>query len=213
MEDPLANDRFAAAVEQVFASHVDISQYVSSGKTDTGILLDVCELTGVPRNEAKTQLKRLYEASIAYMKEHITADPPVVQRGVAELLAALSGRKDCLLGLLTGNLRECARLRLGDLFRFFPVGGFGEISENRNELVGAAIREATSRTGESFKPRDMAYFGDTPLDIEAGKNAGIVTVGVATGRYSREELEKANADFALTDLSNTQEVLYVLGLA
>lgn len=213
VEDERANYRFVVAVEQVFGRHADVSKYLTSGKTDTAILLDLCERTGVPRSEARSQLKRLYEASITYVKNNIAAQPVSVQRGVNELLNELSRRHDCLLGLVTGNLRECARLRLGDLYRFFQVGGFGETSETRSELIDAAILEAISRTKREFMPSsDVFYFGDTPLDIMAGKRAGVTTIGVATGHYSKEELQKASAKFAVIDLSNTQEVLGVLGL-
>jgi phosphoglycolate phosphatase-like HAD superfamily hydrolase len=213
VEDQRANERFIAAIQQVFGRRVDMSKYVSSGKTDTAILLDLCEIANIPESEAKAELKRLYEASIAYVREHIAAQPTIVQKGVVELLNMLSRRTDCLLGLVTGNLRECARLRLGDLYRFFKVGGFGETSATRSKLVDTAIREATSLThGEFYVAEDVFYFGDTPLDIQAGKEAGVTTVGVATGRYSREELEKATADFALTDLSNTQQILKMLRL-
>ncbi len=208
VEDEHANYRFVVAVEQVFGSHVDLSEYVTSGKTDTAILLDLCERAGIPRSKARSRLKRLYEASITYVKDHIAAQPVSVQRGVNELLNELSRRQDCLLGLATGNLRECARLRLGNLYRFFQVGGFGETSETRSELIDAAILEANSRTKRKFMPSsDVFYFGDTPLDIMAGKDAGVTTIGVATGNYSREELEKATSKFVLADLSNIREVV------
>jgi len=42
--------------------------------------------------------------------------------------------------------------------------------------------------------------GDTPRDIEATKAAGAVPVGVASGRYSAEELEKAGGVHVLASL-------------
>jgi phosphoglycolate phosphatase-like HAD superfamily hydrolase len=42
--------------------------------------------------------------------------------------------------------------------------------------------------------------GDTPLDIAAGRQAGFKTVGVATGKYSVEELAEAGATVAIADL-------------
>ena len=42
--------------------------------------------------------------------------------------------------------------------------------------------------------------GDTPKDIEAAHGAGCVAVGTATGHYSREELEQADAECVLDSL-------------
>jgi phosphoglycolate phosphatase-like HAD superfamily hydrolase len=42
--------------------------------------------------------------------------------------------------------------------------------------------------------------GDTPLDIEAAHAAGAVAVGVASGRYSAEQLREAGADYVLESL-------------
>jgi phosphoglycolate phosphatase-like HAD superfamily hydrolase len=212
VEEERANQRFVVAVEQVFGLHVDLSGYSTSGKTDKAILLELCERVGISRTKARSQLNRLYEASITYVKDHIAVEPASVQIGVIQLLDELSRRQDCLVGLVTGNLRECARLRLGNLYRFFQVGGFGEASEIRSELIDSAIREANFKTKRKFSLSDVFCFGDTPLDIKAGKEAGVTTIGVTTGNYSREDLEKASCKSVLTDFSNTQEVLGALGL-
>ena len=42
--------------------------------------------------------------------------------------------------------------------------------------------------------------GDTPLDISAAQDAGVVSVGVATGKYDLDELRAADPDHALTSL-------------
>jgi phosphoglycolate phosphatase-like HAD superfamily hydrolase len=42
--------------------------------------------------------------------------------------------------------------------------------------------------------------GDTPLDITAAHDAGAVSVGVATGKYDKGELEAAGAMHVLGSL-------------
>jgi len=49
--------------------------------------------------------------------------------------------------------------------------------------------------------------GDHPIDIEAGKKAGMKTVGVLTGRTKKEEFEKAGADYILKDVSEVSKLL------
>ena len=42
--------------------------------------------------------------------------------------------------------------------------------------------------------------GDTPLDIGAAKGAGAVSVAVASGHFSIDELHDAGADYVLPSL-------------
>lgn len=44
-----------------------------------------------------------------------------------------------------------------------------------------------------ISPRDMLYVGDTGTDMDCGRNAGMVTVGVTWGFRSRGELEEHRA--------------------
>lgn len=43
------------------------------------------------------------------------------------------------------------------------------------------------------KPEECLYIGDTWVDMETGKNAGMETVGVLWGFRDRQELENAGA--------------------
>jgi HAD superfamily hydrolase (TIGR01509 family) len=53
------------------------------------------------------------------------------------------------------------------------------------DLVVAAL--------EKLGTEDAVMVGDTPWDVEAAKRAGIETVSVLTGGFSRDELEEAGA--------------------
>jgi len=48
-----------------------------------------------------------------------------------------------------------------------------------------------------LEPDDALYVGDSPIDIEAGRAAGLFTVGVLTGTSSRELLASVSADHIL----------------
>ena len=56
--------------------------------------------------------------------------------------------------------------------------------------------------GHELDPVRMLVVGDTPRDVEAGRAAGAVTVAVATGKYSVEQLAKTGADFVLRTLES-----------
>ncbi len=58
-------------------------------------------------------------------------------------------------------------------------------------------------------PSECLYIGDTWVDMETGKNAGMKTVGVLWGFRDREELENAGADFII---SQSEELKALAGI-
>lgn len=50
---------------------------------------------------------------------------------------------------------------------------------------------------EGAKPGDTVFVGDSPIDMETGAKAGVVTVGVAQGFCDRGELETSDPDHLL----------------
>lgn len=58
------------------------------------------------------------------------------------------------------------------------------------------------------KPENIAFLGDSPVDVQTAKNAGMISIGAAWGFSTREELEEAGADLVFdqaTDLSKYLE--------
>jgi phosphoglycolate phosphatase len=49
-------------------------------------------------------------------------------------------------------------------------------------------------------PDKAVFVGDSRIDVEAGKKAGVVTIGAAYGFRGREELEKEGADVIIEDI-------------
>ena len=54
---------------------------------------------------------------------------------------------------------------------------------------------------------EMAYVGDSNVDMQTAKNAGMTAVGVAWGFRGRQELEESGADFIAEDPLQLQEYL------
>ncbi|WP_415719194.1 HAD family hydrolase [Maridesulfovibrio sp.] len=62
------------------------------------------------------------------------------------------------------------------------------------------------------EPANTLMVGDHPMDIETGKRAGSMTAGVATGRMSVEELQKAEPDFVASNCAELIQLLEKEGL-
>jgi pyrophosphatase PpaX len=56
-------------------------------------------------------------------------------------------------------------------------------------------------------PRDAIFIGDSPHDVEAGRAAGVYTVGVTWGASTREEMMRAGADLVIHDVGELAGVV------
>jgi phosphoglycolate phosphatase-like HAD superfamily hydrolase len=133
-----------------------------------------------------------------------------VYPGIEELLLALEAREDTLVGLLTGNLAEGAKLKLSaagiDPARF-RVGAYGSDSAVRAELPAIAAERAIPWFGRRPDGKAIVIIGDTPADMTCGNGVGARAIGVATGRHPVHELLTAGGDAAFEDLADTESVL------
>lgn len=64
-----------------------------------------------------------------------------------------------------------------------------------------AIELLNSSAAQAF------YCGDTPPDIVQGRRAGVKTVGLTTGLYTKEELEKEKPDFVFDKIDAVLNIL------
>jgi phosphoglycolate phosphatase-like HAD superfamily hydrolase len=55
-------------------------------------------------------------------------------------------------------------------------------------------------------PKECVIVGDSPLDVEAGKRAGSLTVAVLSNLYSRRQLENAKPTVIVEDLGTIQDM-------
>jgi phosphoglycolate phosphatase-like HAD superfamily hydrolase len=54
--------------------------------------------------------------------------------------------------------------------------------------------------GRDIEPSDVIVVGDTPLDVEAAEAVGAISLAVASGNYSVDELRRSGADLVLASL-------------
>ncbi len=176
------------------------------GMTDRGIVREAVVALGVAYDEPLCQA--ILATYVERLPGEIGGPGYEVLPGVLTLLQALATR-GTLTGLCTGNVLAGARIKLdhGGLTRFFGFGaddvfGFAEDAEAREGIVRAAVRRAGARLGRPLPPEEALVIGDTPRDIHAAHAAGCPALGVATGRFSVEELRAAGADVVVPTLES-----------
>jgi len=183
-----------------------------SGMTDPVILRDIFRHL-CRREVTSAELEELKATYLRFLEEEIQVSPAFqVLPGVNRLLSYLSQRSDLLLGVATGNLERGAMIKLkrAQLHPYFSFGAYGSDSEDRAEIVALA-RERARRLADGDPGHLVAFvIGDTPLDIEAGRAAGCLTVAVASGTRSQGELQAYNPTYLLPDLTRLDKFLALL---
>lgn len=198
---------FAEALIEVFGVAGDIARYRFTGRTDPRIVFDLMTGAGVPPERVLEELPRLRDAYLDRLAARLDPTRVRVLPAVEERLAALAGRADLTLGLLTGNWERGARIKLGSvgLDRFFAFGAFGDDQIDRRDLPPVALQRAAESAGRSFLPEETLIVGDSPLDVECARAHHIPCWAVATGWTPAEDLARAGADRVLGDLLEWDE--------
>lgn len=180
-----------------------------AGRTDPWIARRVLAKFALP--ETSENLNRYLDGYLRALPSELANPHARTLPGVRELLTTLGAQSGYAHGLLTGNLRRGAEIKLRhhQLWAHFAFGAFADDSETRDELGPHAVRRACSHHGVEFTADRVFVIGDTPHDISCGKAIGARTIGVATGRYSVAQLEACSPTAVFADLSDTAAVLAV----
>jgi phosphoglycolate phosphatase len=190
------------AFEELHGVDVEISKVTGKGVPDPAVGRQAFEAV-IGREPEDREMASLMAKRLEYLPEEVErSEGYVVMPGVEELLERLID-DGLLLGLTTGNVEGAAHIKLSrvNLNRFFSFGGYGSDSSDRTELTRRALERGEVVLGSELEPARCFSIGDTPRDVEAGHGAGIRVTGVATGKYSVDELLEAGAEAAVEDLT------------
>lgn len=205
----IARSCFADALDEVFGGSTIARTHDFAGKTDLQIYTEVMTGSGYDAATCARWREPVFAKFFALLSSRLSADDITVLPGIRELLPTLQAHPDVVLGLLTGNMPQGARIKLHPvgLFDFFPFGAFGSDSPHRHDLPAIAVQRAKAVTGITFSGSQIVIIGDTPHDITCGRGVGARSLAVATGTVSRATLAKEHPDALFSDLSNIPAVI------
>ena len=177
-----------------------------AGSTDSGIVRGMLD-----HFDSDLSLETFYEVYLNHLPTNLESFTGRVLPGVKSLLDSLS-EGDATLGLLTGNIARGAwgKLDYYGLSDYFAFGAFGDDHRDRNQLGAFALERAATHSGRSFHAEQTVVIGDTPKDIACGKAMGAITLAVATGGFTVDELAAFDPDHVVEDLESP-EVVELLG--
>ena len=179
--------------------------YVSfAGNTDRNVLDQVMRTRGLDLGEE--DVRRVFEEVAVELRVLLRESPAREVAGAARFVARLA-EKGAAMGLVTGNIRACAFLKLGSvgLDSFFRFGGFGDEHAERSKIARSALAAARGM-GIEVTAGGICLVGDTPFDVAAGLAVGVPVVGVASGKFSEKELLEAGARVAVKDFAEAEKL-------
>lgn len=199
------------AFAELFSINDAFAQISMAGKTDVQIVREGLVLHGIPSGNGI--VPGIIAAYLRHLDSQIRNPGKQLKPGIREALDAIAVRDNrYALGLLTGNVEQGARIKLGafDLNSYFSFGAFGSDNEDRNRLLPIAVERFETLSGRKAAYEDCVVIGDTPRDTWCAKPYGALSIGVATGPYGMEALKDAGADRVFETLADTESLLHAL---
>lgn len=128
-----------------------------------------------------------------------------VYAGINELLASLK-EKDITLSVLSNKREDFTKLCTA---HFFPDVRFAEVRGERPDTPIKPAPDAAIAIAESCNttPHECAFVGDSEIDIETAKRAGMRAIGVLWGFRPRTVLETAGADYIVSHPAEIPAIL------
>jgi phosphoglycolate phosphatase-like HAD superfamily hydrolase len=177
------------AARDVLGVDASFAELRTSGLTDWEVAaLAIQTVGGCDDPLTVRAFLRAYER---HLPERLHMRRGAVLPGVIEILDHLDRTRGVLSLLLTGNTRGGARAKLAHygIQRYFRDGAFCVDGLDRVEIARRALTIAAKQTGATPERDAVTVVGDTPADVRCGQAIGARTVAVASGAYSREQLE------------------------
>jgi phosphoglycolate phosphatase-like HAD superfamily hydrolase len=193
---------FGRAFASEFGVHDGTERLKFAGRTDVSLVREF--FTHHKIEESPQNFERFFKSYLVWLQQIIRECQGGPCHGVLEFCRALETRPDPpLLGLLTGNIREGARIKLQhyNLWEKFPFGAFADDNEERDQIAVVARQRGGERLGRTLRGDEILVIGDTPLDIRCARAIEAKALAVATGAYSVEELLQHKPDWAVADLT------------
>jgi len=145
----------------------------------------------------------VYEYRKYYMAHHL--ENTIIHPSAQMVLGRLKA-KGFKLGIITTKYREpvmdvLSHFGIAELFDTVVTG----YEVMRHKPAPDIVLEAAKRL--RVDPKQCVVVGDSPLDVQAGKQAGSFTIGVASKTYVKKQLKSTKPTAIIKKLEAIQEIL------
>jgi phosphoglycolate phosphatase len=203
---------FAKTFATEFNLHNGAEKMKFAGRTDVSLVREFFKIHGLP--EPPEHFRQFFERYVFWLDHILAHSTGNVCHGVHKFIRDLQALpQPPVLGLLTGNIRLGAELKLRHfgLWEIFHMGAFADDHEDRNHIAVAALERGRRVLGNNLQPHEVVVVGDTPFDVRCGKFIGAKVLAVATGGAKPAELEEHKPDWVVEDLTQVSVREIVMG--
>lgn len=138
-------------------------------------------------DEALAKYKLCYDRNLTHKT--------VCYEGIMDMLTALQA-KHIPLGICTNKHQSAADIIVDKLFpKDMFVSVIGDCKDMPRKPDPQKVLLIAAKMG--VKPAEVAYFGDTSVDMDTANNAGMLPIGVTWGFRPQEELVEHGAKILL----------------
>ncbi|MEU3355166.1 haloacid dehalogenase-like hydrolase [Streptomyces sp. NPDC037389] len=177
---------------------------------------ELLSANGIPADERDRLVARFLEKmpmKLNHYREKLRTDGRLMP-GAAAALQAVRNAPHLIPTVVTGNLRDSARIKLEALGLArhidLTVGGYGSDDPHRPALVPLAQHRAAAAYANMFTRQNTVIIGDSLQDVRTGIEGGARVIGVASGTTSAEHLEREGADHVIPDLTDVGQLLRLI---
>ncbi len=181
-----------------------------SGKTDLQILKEIIAEYNLNQDIIYQDINSIWDRILKKFEKYAVIDNYNLLPGIEQLIFKLNSNQNFRLGLLTGNFKKNAYLKLSifDFEYYFPIGSFGCDNPERDKLFDIAIERANEYwPGLFFNSFNTYIIGDSPKDIQCAKVNNSHSIAVATGYFSYKELYQLNPDLIFYNFEDYNTVI------
>jgi phosphoglycolate phosphatase-like HAD superfamily hydrolase len=206
---------FSAAFKEAFG--IDCPIFAAeevSGLTDAAILMEVVRRLNIRAGDFERRRALAFEIYARNLANELKLRPARELPGAGRAVEAVRSIPGYTIGLLTGSTEATARIKLeaaGIDFGRFLCGAYSEDGESRETLPPVARARFAKCFGR--EPKVTVLIGDTPRDAQAAMATGCEFIGVTTGPYNKDALEKAGARVILNDLTEPRSLCQAITAA
>jgi len=172
-----------------------------AGRTDVSLVREFFEFHGIAATSEN--FKRFFEQYVFWLDHILRESHTKMCPGVWQFIDQLRALpQPPLLGLLTGNIRLGAEIKLRhfDLWTAFETGAFADDHEERDQIAAVARQRGSRLLQEQLSDDQVLVIGDTPLDVRCARSIRAKVLAVATGGAKLSELAEHQPDWLAADL-------------
>ena len=183
--DDLAASTNAALVENGLPTHTvdEVRMFVGNG---IGKLIE----RAVPDGRDNPKFQAVYDAFVAHYGAH-SHDHTKPYDGILPMLDALAV-KGVKLAIVSNKIDFAVKALSRDYFGNRMQAAIGDDPSRRRKPAPDSVLEAMRQMGVTRE--ETVYIGDSDVDVETARNAGVACCAVSWGFRSVESLKEAGAE-------------------